>query len=151
MTLRVVVAEDSLTVRKRIVGALTDEPGFEVVGEAVDGDQAIQLCTQLKPDVLILDMVMPVMSGLAVTEYLMALCPTPILIVSAASNTYEARAAGAVEVLEKTSAGTDEEWDAELRTAVRAASKVKVGHMEPAGLSRQAAEALGKVSGARSS
>src|SRR3954454_14458117 len=107
MSLRVLVAEDSLTVRKRLVEVLSAAPDIEVVGEAEDGRRAIELCQSLRPDVMTLDMMMPAMSGLAVTEYVMAFCPTPILIVSASLNrgevhkTYEALAAGAVDVLDK--------------------------------------------------
>ena len=63
--------------------------------------------TRLRPDVVTMDMMLPVMSGLAATEYIMAHCPTPILVVSSSTNrgelfkTYEALAAGAVDVLEK--------------------------------------------------
>src|SRR4030095_5415427 len=83
------------------------DPEIEVVGEAADGKQGVELCLKLRPDVMTVDMMMPSMSGLAVTEYLMAYCPTPILIVSASLNrgevfkTFEALAAGAVDVLEK--------------------------------------------------
>ena len=95
------------TVRQRLVELLGSDPELEVVGEASDGQQAIELCQQLRPDVITMDMMLPVMSGLAATEYIMAHCPTPILVVSASTNrgelfkTYEALAAGAVDVLEK--------------------------------------------------
>ena len=78
-----------------------------MVGEAEDGKRAIELCQQHRPDIITMDMMLPVMSGLAATEYIMAHCPTPILVVSASINrgelfkTYEALAAGAVDVLEK--------------------------------------------------
>src|SRR5690606_34611359 len=105
--IRVLVVEDSLTVRKRLVEVLNADPGIEVVGEAADGKRGIELCLALRPDVVTLDMVMPVMSGLAATEYIMAYCPTPILVVSASTNrgevfqTYEALAAGAIDVCDK--------------------------------------------------
>src|SRR6266404_4841851 len=105
--IRVLVVEDSLTVRKRLVEVLESHAEFEIVGEAEDGKRGIELCATLRPDVITLDMMMPVMTGLAATEYIMAYCPTPILIVSASTNrgelfrTYEALAAGAVEVFEK--------------------------------------------------
>ncbi len=101
------VVEDSLTVRKYLCEVLAGDPEIEVVGEASDGKQAIELCQQLRPDVVTMDMMLPVMTGLAATEYIMAHWPTPILVVSSSTNrgelfkTYDALAAGAVDVLEK--------------------------------------------------
>jgi len=105
--IRVLVVEDALTIRKYLVEVLASAPDIEVVGEAEDGKQGIELCARLRPDVVTMDMMMPVMTGLAATEYIMAYCPTPILIVSASTNrgelfkTYDALAAGAVDVLDK--------------------------------------------------
>lgn len=130
---RVLVVEDSLTVRKRIVEVLAGDPELEVVGEAEDGRRGIELCQRLRPDVVTLDMMMPVMSGLAVTEYLMAFCPTPILIVSASLNrgevykTFEALAAGAVDVLEKPIGGEeDEAWERKLTSTIKLVSRIRV-------------------------
>jgi len=131
--IRVLVVEDSLTIRKRLVEVLASDPAFEVVGEAADGRRAIELCQALRPSVMTLDMMMPVMSGLAVTEYVMAYCPTPIVIVSASVNrgevfkTFEALTAGAVEVIEKpTGAEEDEAWERHFRATVKLVSRIKV-------------------------
>src|ERR1700733_5196307 len=100
--IRVLVVDDSTTVRKRLVEVLRASGEFDVVGEARDGKAAIEQCAAKRPDVVTLDMMMPVMTGLAATEYIMARCPTPILIVSASVNrgelyrTYHAFAAGAL-------------------------------------------------------
>ena len=105
--IRVLVVEDSLTVRKLLCEIIASDARFELVGEAEDGKRAIELCLARRPDVISMDMMLPQMSGLAVTEYVMAHCPTPILIVSSSHNrgdvfkTYEALAAGAVDVMEK--------------------------------------------------
>jgi two-component system chemotaxis response regulator CheB len=131
--IRVLVVEDSLTVRRHIVDALTAAPDFVVVGEAEDGKQAIELCHVLRPDVITLDMMLPIMNGMAVTEYLMAYCPTPILIVSSSFNrgelykTYDALAAGAVDVLEKP-AGNEAHgsWERELVAKVKMASRIRI-------------------------
>jgi two-component system chemotaxis response regulator CheB len=80
-----------------------------------------------------LDIVMPVMSGLTATEYIMAYVPTPILIVSASTNrgelfkTYDALAAGAVDVLEKpTIDEADASWERRFIAAVKLIAKIKV-------------------------
>jgi two-component system chemotaxis response regulator CheB len=131
--IRVLVVEDSLSVRKRLIEVLGGDPELEIVGEADDGKTAIDLCRTLRPDVITLDMMLPVMTGLAATEYIMAHFPTPILIVSASTNrgelyrTYEALAAGAVDVLEKpTGHEVDDAWERKLISAVKLVSRIKV-------------------------
>ena len=143
--IRVLVVEDSLTIRKRILEVLSADPDLEVVGEAEDGKRGIELCGQLRPDVVTLDMMLPVMSGLAATEFIMAYCPTPILIVSASTNrgelfkTYEALAAGALDVLEKPLGDElDDAWERKLVSTVKLLSRIKVithprGRLSPRG------------------
>ncbi|HVY08389.1 MAG TPA: chemotaxis-specific protein-glutamate methyltransferase CheB [Burkholderiales bacterium] len=129
--IRVLVADDSLTVRRRLCAVLEEDPGIDVVGEAENGSQVIDLCRQFRPDVITMDMMMPVMSGLAATEYIMAHFPTPILIVSSSTNrgelfkTYEALAAGAIDVLEKPDGDADD-WDQRFRSTVKLVSRIKV-------------------------
>jgi two-component system, chemotaxis family, protein-glutamate methylesterase/glutaminase len=132
--LRVLVVEDSTTVRQRLCEALASDPGIEIVGEASDGEQAIERCERLRPDVMTLDMILPVMNGVPATEHIMANFPTPILIVSASTNrgelftTYEALAAGAVDVLEKPRADEpdDAEWDRRFIAAVKLVARIPV-------------------------
>jgi two-component system, chemotaxis family, protein-glutamate methylesterase/glutaminase len=130
---RVLVAEDSLTVRKRLCEVFSADPGFELIGEACDGKQAIEMCRELRPDVMTMDMIMPVMSGLAATEYIMAHCPTPILVVSSSFNrgemfkTYDALAAGAVDALEKPTGDEPEgSWERNLVAHVKLVAKIRV-------------------------
>jgi two-component system chemotaxis response regulator CheB len=131
--IRVLIGEDSLTVRARLVEVLSSDPAIEVVGQAENGKEAIELCRKLRPDVVTLDMMMPVLSGLAATEYIMAYCATPILIVSSSTNrrdlfkSYDALAAGAVDILEKPD-GTeaDGEWEQKFLATVKLVSRIRV-------------------------
>jgi two-component system chemotaxis response regulator CheB len=130
---RVVVVEDSLTVRRMLCDIVTQDPDLELVGEAADGKQAIELCARLRPDVVTLDMMLPVLTGLAATEYIMAHCPTPILIVSASTNrgelfhTYDALAAGAVDVLEKpTGSEPAADWASRFLGTLKLVARIKV-------------------------
>jgi two-component system chemotaxis response regulator CheB len=141
--IRVLVVEDSLTVRKTLCELIADDPRLQLVGEAEDGKQAVALCLSLRPDVISMDMMLPHMTGLAVTEYLMAHCPTPILIVSSSFNrgevfkTYEALAAGALDVMEKPEADTDMAiWSAQYLGRLLLISRIKVithprGRLQP--------------------
>lgn len=131
--IRVLVVEDSATVRAHLCEVLSADSELDVAGVAEDGRRAIELCQALRPDVVTLDMMLPVMSGLAATEYIMAHCPTPILIVSSSTNrgelfkTYEALAAGALDVLEKPGGHeTDDSWDRKLVSTVKLLSRIKV-------------------------
>lgn len=132
MPIRVLLVEDSLTVRCLLRETL-QPPEFEVVGEAHDGQQAIELCRTTRPDVITMDMLLPVMSGLAATEYIMAHFPTPILIVSSSFNrgelfkTYDALAAGAVDTFEKPTGEDDEvQWREGFLSTLRIVSRVRV-------------------------
>ncbi len=129
---RVLVVEDSRTVREHICEALRADPELEVVGEAGDGEQGLALCRALRPDVITLDMVLPSLSGVQITEQVMAHFPTPILIVSASTNrgelyqTYDALRAGAVDVLEKPGSNEQPGWEGRLVSAVKLVSRIKV-------------------------
>lgn len=136
---RVLVADDSATMRHHLCNVLAADSDFEVVGEAEDGKRAIELCQDLRPDVVTMDMMMPVMTGLAATEYIMAHCPTPILVVSSSLNrgelfkTYDALAAGAVDVLDKPSgAEPPRAWERGFLAAVKVASRIRVVTHRPA-------------------
>jgi len=131
--LRVLVVEDSLTVRSRLVEILETDPDIEVIAAAADGKTAIEIVQQQRPDVITMDMMLPLMTGLAATEYIMAHCPTPILIVSASVNrgelfrTYDALAAGAVDVLDKpTGSEPDGQWERRFLSTVKLVAKIKV-------------------------
>ena len=65
--IRLLIADDHPVVRAGLAGLLSDEPGFEVVAEASDGDEAVRLTAATRPDVVLMDLRMPVVDGVAAT------------------------------------------------------------------------------------
>jgi DNA-binding NarL/FixJ family response regulator len=85
-TIRVLIVDDHAVVRQglRTFLALQDDPAalpIEVVGEAADGAEAIELAARLRPDVVLLDLVMPVLDGIAVTPQIVARCPQARILI----------------------------------------------------------------------
>jgi two-component system chemotaxis response regulator CheB len=105
--IRVLVAEDSVTVREMLVAILTSDPEIAVVAQASNGAEAVELAKQLRPDLITMDVHMPVLDGLAATKEIMIRAPTPILIVSSSGSAAEvdlalnAMRAGALMVVPK--------------------------------------------------
>lgn len=80
--LRVLVAEDSATARLLIVSLLSSDPDISVVGQARNGEEAVALASQLHPDVITMDIQMPVMDGIEATRQIVAASATPVIMVS---------------------------------------------------------------------
>jgi len=103
---RVLIVDDSCVVREFMIELLADESGIQVVGEASNGAEGVRLATNLRPDLIIMDIEMPVMNGLEAIEVIMQQNPTPIMVVTSHSDAhlaYEAVSRGALEVVEKPS------------------------------------------------
>lgn len=137
---RVVVAEDSPTARALLVAMLRSDPAFEVVGEASDGVEAIELVKALRPDVVTMDIQMPRLDGFEATKTLMIEAPTPIVIISSldvasVEVSMAALAAGALAVLPKPVGPTAPDFakvSRHLLMTVRAMSEVKLVRRWPA-------------------
>ena len=105
--IRVVIVDDSLVPREMIKHILNSDPGVEVVGVARDGREGVQMVAELRPDLVTMDIHMPVMDGLEATERIMAETPTPILVVSTSvhgegmGRAFDALDSGALEVMKK--------------------------------------------------
>lgn len=103
-SIRVLIVDDSGMVRDMIRAILESEPGIVVVGEATNGMEAIARVAELQPDIVTMDIEMPVMGGLEAIERIIAEHPVPILVVTALTGVRTAFAAvskGALDVIEK--------------------------------------------------
>ena len=102
--IRVLVVDDSRPVRGLIRALLESDPGIRVVGEAADGAEALAGVLKLKPDVVTMDIEMPVMGGLEAIERIVAEHPVPILVLTDQASVHTAFAAvskGALDVMQK--------------------------------------------------
>jgi two-component system chemotaxis response regulator CheB len=108
--IRVLVVDDSAFMRTVITQMLAGADDIEVVGQAADGKTGLQMARDLKPDVITLDVEMPVLSGLEMLRVLMSSHPTPVIMLSTlthagAQTTMQALELGAVDYLPKNMEG----------------------------------------------
>jgi len=106
MTYKVLVVDDSSFFRRRVSDILNKDPQLEVIDVAVNGQEAVDKALSLKPDVITMDIEMPVLNGIAAVKKIMAQSPTAIIMFSSlthqgAKSTLEALEAGALDFLPK--------------------------------------------------
>ena len=125
--IRVLVVDDSSFVRNLIVEILSADEAIKVIGEAADGREGVEKNALLKPDIITMDIEMPVMGGLEAIEKIMVSRAVPILVVTSKSDAktaYDAVAKGALEVLPKPQ--LDPHCTADFVHKVKLLAKVKV-------------------------
>ena len=106
MAIKVLVVDDSSFFRRRVSEIVNQDPDLEVVAVAVNGKEAVEMAAKLKPQVITMDIEMPVMDGITAVREIMANNPTPILMFSSlthdgAKATLDALEAGALDFLPK--------------------------------------------------
>ncbi len=106
MTYKVLVVDDSSFFRRRVTDILNRDPLLEVIDVAVNGQEAVDKALSLKPDVITMDVEMPVLNGIVAVQRIMAQSPTAILMFSSlthqgAKSTLDALEAGALDFLPK--------------------------------------------------
>ncbi len=136
--IRVLLVDDSVTVRKKAGRILSATADITIAGEAENGRRAVAVNKLLKPDVIVMDVVMPVMNGPEAVERIMATEPCPIVILSSSLKrgeqfrTWDTLSAGAVACIEKTHEQKDTRfWEKELIRTVRAAARIRVQPVKP--------------------
>lgn len=145
-TIRILVADDTTLVRRLLAGQLAREPGFEVVGEAQDGRQAVELALALRPDIILMDLNMPHLNGVEAMERVLAQQPAIKVILLTAHEDLAAlgRLSGAAESLDKSCtpqeiAATIRQVYATARAARSNASNASSNEMHAAAIERLAA------------
>lgn len=135
--IRILIADDSTLVRTVLRDLLARDPELEVVGEAGDGRSAVELTARLRPDLVIMDVMMPVLDGIEAVAAIMAATPTPILMLSANTDPQDSRSAfsairfGALDVMAKPagiSGAAGPELAEQLVAKVRSLSRIRVMH-----------------------
>lgn len=131
----VLIVEDSPVIRELLVHIFSQDPEFNVIGTAADGEQAIAMTQSKRPDVITMDLHMPRMDGIEAVRLIMESVPTPIVIVSGSSEqteiaeTFRALEAGALAVVEKPVGANHSrvhEINDKLRQTVKIMSEVRV-------------------------
>ncbi|MFB0955077.1 MAG: response regulator, partial [Aeromonadaceae bacterium] len=106
MVVKVLVVDDSSFFRRRVSEIINQDPTLEVIDTAQNGREAVEKAMRLQPDVITMDIEMPVMDGISAVREIMAKCPTPTLMFSSlthdgAKATLDALDAGALDFLPK--------------------------------------------------
>lgn len=148
--IRVLVVEDSRSTSSLITSILNSDPEIQVVGVAPDGKEAVAMVSKLKPDIITMDIHLPVMDGFEATKQIMAFHPTPILIISASvfdqgmDKVFKAISFGALDVIEKKEMVVqgNEIVAKQLIEKVKFLSTIRVLHHPLAALEGQKAKAI---------
>ncbi|MBT0665271.1 chemotaxis-specific protein-glutamate methyltransferase CheB [Geobacter pelophilus] len=125
--IRVLVVDDCEPIREMIRAILSAEPDIVVVGEAADGADAVAKASLLKPDIVTMDIEMPVMGGLEAIKRIMAQNPLPILVITSLTDVrtaFDAVSNGALDVIEKPNMSPESAQD--LVKRLRRLSRVDV-------------------------
>lgn len=78
---RILIADDHAMLREGMRNLIEQEKDFELVGEAADGEEAVRLATELKPDIIIMDIVMPKLNGVEATKQIKQVSPSSALLI----------------------------------------------------------------------
>jgi two-component system chemotaxis response regulator CheB len=131
--IRVAIVDDSAAQRAALIMLLKEEQGIDVVAEAADGLEAVTMARSVRPDVIVMDVVMPRLDGLQAVVSIMAEAPSRIVLVSAAGDdrlvdlSYRGLEAGAMELIPKPALGADvRAWAKRLAESVRLMSEVPI-------------------------
>lgn len=127
---RILVVEDSSVIQKMLKGIIDKEKTFEIVGTSVDGEDACKKVESLKPDIVLMDVRMPKMSGSEAIKKIMSENPTPIIVITSVEPAADIKAEvmkyGAVGFMEKPKALDYASVSSKLISDIKTLSKLKL-------------------------
>lgn len=138
MIIRALIVDDSALIRKLLSDILSQDPNLRVIGTAFNGKNGLEKIKKLRPDVVLLDNVMPVLDGLKTLVRIMKECPTPVVMISALGEkageiTLTAFEYGAVDVIQKPEGILSQsmpDMAEEICRKTCAAAKANLGNLE---------------------
>lgn len=136
--IKVLVVDDSALMRKQICSILETDPEIKVVGDAKDGEDALEQLAGVKPDVVTLDVEMPRMNGITALKHIMMKHAVPTVMISALTSegsktTFDALRYGAVEVVSKPSRRDTDSLEAQRKdiiSKVKRAALIRTGRLK---------------------
>ncbi len=129
---RILMAEDSVLFARALADLIESQPDLSLLAVASDGEQAVRQCEALRPDLIVMDIQMPRMSGLEATAQIMATTPTPILVVTSDPRaggealSFQALQAGALDLIPKPTTLGDARYAQEFLRKVRLLAQIPV-------------------------
>jgi two-component system, chemotaxis family, protein-glutamate methylesterase/glutaminase len=137
--IRVLVVDDSAFVRRAIIKMFEQSTEIQIIDVASDGEMALDLVKKLHPDVVTLDVQMPVLDGLQALERIMSECPVPVIMLSSLTGkggdkTLKALELGAVDFIDKSSAGGSMDISGltkELTVKIKIATRIDLNKLKP--------------------
>jgi len=137
--IKLLIVDDSWVLRRVLRGTLSQRDDIDIVGEATNGVEALELILNLSPDVILLDVEMPVMDGMTTLQHLMIHTPTPVIMLSGlstwgSSRCFDALKYGAIDFVSKNSFFKGLDGTAHSKLVIRkilAAAGMKVSHIDP--------------------
>jgi len=139
LPIKLLIVDDSRVLRRVLCGTLSQRDDIEIIGEATNGVEALELILNLSPDVILLDVEMPVMDGMTTLQHLMIHTPTPVIMLSSlskwgSSRCLDALKYGAVDFISKDSFFKGIDGTAHSKMVIRkvlAAAGIKVNSIDP--------------------
>jgi two-component system chemotaxis response regulator CheB len=141
--IKVLIVDDAAFMRKAISGMLEDDPQIEVVGTASNGQEGLEQIEKLRPDVITLDIDMPIMDGITSIRHIMIKSPVPVVVLSSLFSdgaiTFDAMRLGVVDFIPKPSGAVSTDIDRSrkhLIDRIKLASEVNLGNIRRVRLPR---------------